>query len=173
MLVFQSPHIFSDLDSSLIGIAPWRAITGVQPGNVVKIQAISYCFQVFYGGHPRFNYRRCPNLNLREISESQYKALVTLQKMINFELGIFNNERLKYAKRDYLLQTSRRWIQVRSLFCSSITLAKAETDCETDLMHSHHRCMNTSTVQFNQWTKLPFRVWMSHQPLLQKILLLL
>ena len=29
---------------------------------------------VLYGGHPRFNYRWCPNLNLREISESESEA---------------------------------------------------------------------------------------------------
>ena len=32
---------------------------------------------VFYGGHLQFNYRQCPNLNLREISESESEALVT------------------------------------------------------------------------------------------------
>ena len=32
---------------------------------------------VLFGGHPRFNYRGCPDLNLRQISQSESEALVT------------------------------------------------------------------------------------------------
>ena len=32
---------------------------------------------VFFGGHPRFDYYGCPDLNLRQISQSQSEALVT------------------------------------------------------------------------------------------------
>ena len=53
-------------------------ITGVQPSNAVKIQTTCYCFHPgIFWWNPRFNYRGCPDLNLRQISQSESEALVT------------------------------------------------------------------------------------------------
>ena len=67
-------------------------IAGVQPGNAVKSRLSVIVFiLVFFGRHPRFNYRGCPDLNLRQISQSESDALVTHLFHRNFNPSVFNN----------------------------------------------------------------------------------
>ena len=73
-------------------------IVGVQPvmQSRSRLSVIVFIL-VFYGGHPRFNYRQCPNLNLRQISESESEALVThvFSSFDVFEIFFQKNEQHK------------------------------------------------------------------------------